>query len=316
MVLDDALALWRGTPYADWPDAGFARPERIRLDSLHDDGVCARLEARLLLGGHHEAVPQLQMLVSENPLREELWSMLAVALYRSGRQADALAAVQQARHLLVEELGVSPGPLLSRTERALLHQDVSLDVPRQRGPADANDAGKGAPRAACASEGRAAYGPEDAALVRDRDSLVERLLAALGDKGLLVVSGSSGAGQSSVVRAGLLPALARGGRSSRREGQQRHLDPGPHAVDELAGRAEATARDRPVVVVVDDLGHQWSAGMDPAERDAFLETLLDVVEGQVRARLVLVVPGDHLARLADSQVRPRGRSVLSSWLPR
>ena len=131
-ALTEALDLWRGAPYADWPDAAFAETERRRLEGVRSNAVCALLEADLALGRHREAIPELERLVLEQPLREDFWSMLAVALYRSGRQGDALATVGRARNVLVEELGVSPGPGLRATEQALLEQDPALDPPSHR----------------------------------------------------------------------------------------------------------------------------------------------------------------------------------------
>lgn len=297
-ALEDALALWRGVPYAEWEDAAFADAERHRLETLRADCVCAWLEADMALGHHREAVPRLEQLIAEDPLREEPWSMLAIALYRCGRQGDALATIRRARSVLIRELGVSPGPLLSRTEKALLSQDPSLELPYAPPPTTGNGAGASS-RPACPYKGLAAYGPEDTSLFRGRERVVERLLGSLVDNRLLVVSGSSGAGKSSVVRAGLLPALAAGALPGSSQWSQRVITPGARAVDDLAGLGEAAAPDRQVVLVVDQLEQQWSTETDPAERAAFIATLLGLLEEGTVARLVLVVRGDHIARLAE-----------------
>src|SRR4051812_25666118 len=102
-VLTEAGQLWRGDPFADWPDADFATAERRRLTEVRAGAVGALLEARLAGGDHATAVPELERLVLEEPLREDWWRLLVLALYRSGRQADALAAVRRARGVLADE---------------------------------------------------------------------------------------------------------------------------------------------------------------------------------------------------------------------
>src|SRR5262245_11015092 len=121
-VLAEALALWRGPPLAEFRYEAFARDEIARLEELHLVALEQRLEAELALGRHVEAVPELEALVREHPLRERLRELLMLALYRSGRQADALAAYQDARSTLVEELGLDPGESLQRLEQAILRR--------------------------------------------------------------------------------------------------------------------------------------------------------------------------------------------------
>ena len=104
-----AVDLWHGEPYADWPDAPFAETERRRLTEVRAGAVAGLLEARLELGRHAEVLPELERLVAEDPLREDWWRLLMLALYRAGRQADALAAGRRVRALLAEELGAEPG---------------------------------------------------------------------------------------------------------------------------------------------------------------------------------------------------------------
>jgi len=129
-VLRRALALWRGPPLADFRYEPFARDAAARLDELRLVALEHRLAADLELGGHAEAVPELEQLVREHPLREGLHRLLVLALYRTGRQADALAAFQGARTRLREELGLEPGQALQQLERAILLQDPALDPPR------------------------------------------------------------------------------------------------------------------------------------------------------------------------------------------
>jgi len=128
-VLAEALALWRGTAYAEVADEPWARAEAGRLAGLRLSATEDRIEAELALGHHSALVPELEVLVAREPTRERLAGQLMLALYRSGRQADALAAYRTARSSLVEELGLEPGPELQRLEAAVLAHDPALDLP-------------------------------------------------------------------------------------------------------------------------------------------------------------------------------------------
>jgi DNA-binding SARP family transcriptional activator len=122
-----AVALWRGDPFPGaGPGTGLAA-EAVRLREEYLTALEARLAADLAAGCHAELVGELETLVREHPFRERLWGHLMVALYRSGRQADALAAYQRARARLGEELGLEPGGELRRLEQAILDHDSSLD---------------------------------------------------------------------------------------------------------------------------------------------------------------------------------------------
>src|SRR5215213_2926155 len=133
-TLTTALDLWRGEPYADWPDAVFAATERRRLAEVRSGAVTALLEGRLALGEAAEVVPELERRLADDPLQEEWWRLLVLALYRCGRQGDALAAAQRARRVLAEELGTDPGPRLRAVEAAVLAQDPTLDHLREPPP--------------------------------------------------------------------------------------------------------------------------------------------------------------------------------------
>src|SRR3954452_2021551 len=128
-LLTSALALWRGIPLAEL-DAPFARTARARLEEQRLGALEQRIDADLELGRHAKLVPEVEGLVRDHPLRERLRGQLMLALYRSGRQADALAAYQEGRRRLVEELGLEPGEELRRLQRAILEQDGSLALGR------------------------------------------------------------------------------------------------------------------------------------------------------------------------------------------
>jgi YVTN family beta-propeller protein len=126
--LREALELWRGPPLADFSFDSFAQPEIARMDELRLAAIELLIAAQLELGRHAEVIGRLGSLVAEHPFRERLWEQLMLALYRSGRQADALAAYQEARRALVDELGIEPGAALRQLEAKILAQDPSLDL--------------------------------------------------------------------------------------------------------------------------------------------------------------------------------------------
>ncbi len=127
--LTQALALWRGPVLADFSFAAFAQQEIARLDELRVATLEDRIEAELALGRHAELVGELEALVASHPVRERLRRQLMLALYRAGRQADALSVYRDTRSLLVEELGLEPGSELQELERAILRHDPTLDPP-------------------------------------------------------------------------------------------------------------------------------------------------------------------------------------------
>jgi DNA-binding SARP family transcriptional activator len=127
--LDAALSWWRGPAYDGLGDEAWARIERARLAELRLHAVERLAEARLAIGRAAEAVPDLDAHVADHPWREEGWRLLALALYRSGRQGDALAVLRRARELLDEQLGVEPGPELRRLEDDVLHHAERLAAP-------------------------------------------------------------------------------------------------------------------------------------------------------------------------------------------
>jgi DNA-binding SARP family transcriptional activator/pimeloyl-ACP methyl ester carboxylesterase len=129
VLLGDAVALWRGEPLAGTAaDTGLAA-EAVRLKEEYLSALEARLTADLAAGAEDDVVSELEALVIEHPFRERLWGHLMLALYRCGRQADALATYQRARTVLIDHLGLQPGGELQRLERAILIQDPTLDLP-------------------------------------------------------------------------------------------------------------------------------------------------------------------------------------------
>jgi DNA-binding SARP family transcriptional activator len=124
--LAEASALWRGRPLGDLELHGALQAEVAALDEQRLEALEALVDARLGLGEHAELAVDLRRLVAEHPFHERFWELSMLALYRSGRQAEALTAYQEARQLLIGELGVEPGPELQRLERAILSADPAL----------------------------------------------------------------------------------------------------------------------------------------------------------------------------------------------
>jgi DNA-binding SARP family transcriptional activator len=127
-LLRQALGLWRGAPLADMTYESFARASIERLEEIRLVALEQRIEAELALGRHTELVGELEQLASEHPLRERFRAQLMLALYRSGRQAEALDTYRRAREALVGDFGIEPTPALQQLEREILTQDPSLEL--------------------------------------------------------------------------------------------------------------------------------------------------------------------------------------------
>jgi DNA-binding SARP family transcriptional activator len=196
-----ALALWRGEPLADVGSDLLSARDGPRLGELHLQALEIRLDADVRLGRHGEAISELRNLVAANPLRERLHGLLMLALYRDGRQAEALAAYQHARRVLVEELGTEPGPELEHLHRQVLTADAALLQPAAEVsgglPAAAAPAPRELPGDVAAFTGRAAE-------LAELDRL---LLGTGGDAGndrataavISAVSGTAGVGKTALA---------------------------------------------------------------------------------------------------------------------
>lgn len=191
-LLREALGLWRGAPLAEFRDEPFARPAARRLGELRLSALDRRIEADLGLGEHSRLVPELEALVEDEPLRERPRRQLMLALYRAGRQAEALQRYREGRRLLVEELGIEPSPLLQQLEQAILRHDPSLahhrrPQPRERGAVLALGSGLVDLLAPLCADGRELVVVEvaaDAAELQERSRELERLRASLLERGV------------------------------------------------------------------------------------------------------------------------------------
>ncbi len=137
--LSAALESWRGAPFGEFSGLAWADVEASRLDELRLTATLARAEAALRMGWAARIVADLDRLTAEYPLREEAWRLLALALYQSGRQGDALAALRRARTQLAEDLGIDPGPALRELEGGILAQDPRLAAPSPASQPTAQD---------------------------------------------------------------------------------------------------------------------------------------------------------------------------------
>jgi DNA-binding SARP family transcriptional activator/DNA-binding CsgD family transcriptional regulator len=211
--LEDALALWRGDPLAEFAAGTWAVPMVARLTEAHDLATEDRIDIWLALGRHAPAAAELEAMVTARPLRERRWGQLIVATYRCGRQADALRAYQRCRAVLAE-LGLEPGPELRRLEAAVLAQDPSLDwqpdtaAAAVAAPAPAMPAGAQPAAQQPAGEPPApSLVGRGAELAQLRDTLRR---AGSGHGGAVVLVGEPGAGKTTLAEAAAQLAAAAG----------------------------------------------------------------------------------------------------------
>lgn len=186
-TLREALALWRGEPLADFAYELFAQATVARLEELRLSVLEYRVTADLALGRHGELVGELEELVSQHPFREGIRAHLILALYRAGRQSEALTAYQATRKLLLEELGIDPKPELQELERAILVQDSSLDLAATP------------ERASLASEASSLPRPPTPLVGRERElGELERLVSS---ERLVTLTGPGGIGKTRLALA-------------------------------------------------------------------------------------------------------------------
>jgi WD40 repeat protein/DNA-binding SARP family transcriptional activator len=271
-----AEGLWEGRPLADLEFEPFARVEVERLEELRLGAVEERIDAELALGRQLALVGEVEALSAEHPYRERFRAQLMLALYRAGRQAEGLEVYRRTRSFLNDELGLEPGVELQELERAILTQDPALNV----GP---NDASRAAPaRDVCPYKGLAPFEAADAEFFFGRERLVEELMGRLAEAPLLALIGPSGSGKSSLLRAGLLPALGL------ESVVVRPGDPLP----------KLTAGER-IVIAVDQFEEVFAASLADPDRRAFLGGLVEAAWDPERRALVLIaMRADFFGRLA------------------
>ena len=286
-TLDTALRRWRGPAYADYAGEAWAEAEIARLTELRAVARERLLGTRLELGEAQLVIGDLEALVAEDPLREERWRLLTLALYRAHRQAAALAALRRAREVLADELGVDPGPALRSLEAEVLAQSPDLDAPPK---AAAKDASGLIPRPRT----------PDGLVDRDREmAVLDTMVADLaeGAPGCLLIEGPAGIGKTRLLDEARRLAVAAGVpvRSARSSALEQGFDFGvvrqllDTEADEVDGALQGGERfaalralsqlttnlagTAPFVMCVDDI--QWS---DEASLQ-FLAYLVKRLEG-------------------------------------
>jgi DNA-binding SARP family transcriptional activator len=275
-ALTEALALWRGQPFADLPDWEPAQIASYRLEEIRLAAEETLLEARLQSGDLVDAVAHARARVAESPMRERRWVILGLAQYRQGRQAEALVTVRRGRDLLAAELGLDPCAELAALERAILQQDPELESGIAFRMASAD----------CPYFGLPPAGVDDAERYFGRESELDEALRDLERHGVLLVSGSSGVGKSSFVRAGIAAHFVARGR------RVIVVTPGERPLQTLLDIVE---HDSESVLIVDQC-EQAFAHDDPAEVRQFFAELSRMV---YRGSVVMAIRADRLGDLAD-----------------
>jgi predicted ATPase/DNA-binding SARP family transcriptional activator len=341
-LLGQALDLWRGPAYAEFAEAGFAVPEAVRLEDLRASVQDDRLAAMIELGRHSEAVGLLEAQVAQHPLRERGWELLTLALYRSGRQADALATLRAVRQRLADELGIEPGPALRSLESAVFAQDARLapapamftqEFGKEPGKEPAQDARPAPapapppppPAPAAPSSGNLPFALSAFVGRADDLAMTGRLLA---EHRLVTLIGPGGVGKTRLAletarlrtdadgpwlaelaglrEPGLLPAAVAAALGI----------PGVASPDQLA----AVLADRELVLLLDNCEHLLSAAAELAAtllaRCGGLRVLATSREPLgVEGEAVYEVPPLEAAGDAAELFRRRAAAVLPGWTP-
>ena len=304
--LSEALALWRGPPLPGLAAVDELQPEVRRLEELHLLAEMERIDAELALGRAADVVAELERLIRVAPLQERLRGQLMLALYRSGRQAEALAAYRDACALLRDELGLTPSAELRELECMILRHDPGLEV--KRSEAESSAPAAPATPVVCPFKGLAAFESSDAEFFCGRDRVISELVARLAEWPLVGILGPSGIGKSSLLRAGVVPALRAGSLPGSARWPQVLLRPGKHPCEELRrALGDANVRDvlaevgggARMVIAVDQLEELFTVCESEAERSEFLDRLVTAVSDHERRVLVLcTLRADFYGRLS------------------
>jgi basic membrane lipoprotein Med (substrate-binding protein (PBP1-ABC) superfamily)/DNA-binding SARP family transcriptional activator len=284
----EGLRRWRGSPLSDFAYEEFAQDEIRRLEALHVDALEQLAAAELDRDAEHAALVSIEAAIAEDPLRERSRELQMLALYRSGRHPEALRAYELFRGLLTEELGLDPSPSLQQLyERVLLH-DPSLGRRALRRPAPAAMPERNP------YKGLRPFGEEDADDFFGREALVEELVGAVArGTRLLTLVGPSGSGKSSVIHAGLLPAL----RAAEAPGADAwviaEMTPGQPPFEELEAALMRAVPEAPLAAAQVDDGDRGM--LAPSQR----------ILGDGRRLLLVIDQFEELFSFGDEPVRRR-----------
>src|SRR3954447_15166701 len=261
-LLAQALDLWRGAAYQGYRYTRFGAAEGDRLDELRSIAAEDLVESRLGSADPGRLVPELEAMVRDEPLRARRWAPLMVALYRAGRQAEALQAFARAREVLVGELGVEPGVELQRLQTAILAHDPDLDRAASS-PEPAIDV--------CPYKGLARFETTDAAFFFGRELVVAEAIGDLVRNPFLALIGPSGSGKSSLLRAGVVHALASGAIPGSERWPAFVIRPGDHPVAALGDALDE--RSGHTFLAIDQFEEVFTACADLDERTEFLDAI-------------------------------------------
>jgi basic membrane lipoprotein Med (substrate-binding protein (PBP1-ABC) superfamily)/DNA-binding SARP family transcriptional activator len=341
-LLDQALKLWRGDALADFVYEPFARNDIDRLTELRLEASELRFDAQLRLGHAGDLVTGLETFARENPYRERPVGQLMIALYRSGRPAEALRAYERHRRTVLEELGIDPSPELRRLEEQILLHDDRLILPGHETTRPLLVAGD----QHNPYKGLHAFNESDETTFFGRENLVADLLRRIerGDR-LIALVGPSGSGKSSVVRAGLIPRLRKATLPGSGEWFVAQMVPGAHPFTELEAallRARLAGPERlsdqlgtdkiailgavlrvlpddesHLLLVIDQFEELFALVEDAGERQRFLEGLLVALDDpHGRITVVLTLRADFYDQpLLHPGFGPRLADAVVNVLP-
>jgi len=280
-----ALGLWRGVPLSDFADEAFARPHITRLTGRHLDATELLASAELALGHVRSVVDLVETTIRSEPFRERSRELLMLALYRSGRHPEALRTYQRFRELLADELGLDPSPALQRLQERILLHDPTLSTSMSTSTAVGGTRNP--------YKGLRPFGEADAADFFGRDALTATLLDRLrAGARLLALVGPSGSGKSSVVAAGVLPALREDAVPGSAAWTIRTVVPGVGVPTE----ADRLLPARPELLVVDQFEEVFT-WTDAGARRRVLEAITAAVTGpDTGTRVVLTLRADFYDR--------------------
>ncbi len=309
-MLNDALSLWRGSALEDFAYLDFAGVDAARLEDLRLAATEDRVEADIRSGRHREVIGELEQLIALHPHRERFVGQLMTALYRSGRQADALRAFERHRRTLGEELGIEPSPELRRIEEQVLLHDPLLAPP----PSSHLDA----PIAAVNPfKGLQAFVEADSERFFGRERLVAELVRRIADGTRLVaLVGASGSGKSSALHAGLVPAIRKRAADDGSTWLVAQMVPGSRPLQEAEAALLRSTLDSPdsltelladpengllraclrilhddgtrLLLVIDQFEELFTLGATQQERDRFIRNL-EVLADDPYGRVVVAV---------------------------
>ncbi|MEN8113120.1 MAG: BTAD domain-containing putative transcriptional regulator [Actinomycetota bacterium] len=321
---DEALGMWRGAALADLAGDSEIGSRTRSLDEARLTAIEERFDVALALGRLDETIGGLEENLGEHPYRERFWAQLMIALYRAGRQADALRAFTRARTRLVDDLGIEPSSDLREVEERILNQDPSLLVHAEQGSGRFDRAQRNP------YKGLHAFTESDERDFFGRGQLVDTILERL-DRGNRVVAvlGPSGCGKSSVISAGVIPALRRRSTEGEAPPTILRMEPGEYPLEALelaiatAGRAvpgdmldmlesgpqsftDVLCRGAadPMILVIDQFEDLFTV-TDPDVRDEFIEGIAGAANCP-SGGLTLIV-----ALRADFYDRPLGYAALA-----